>query len=490
MNKPAAIIDIGSNSVRLVILSGISRSPEELYSEQLYPHLGKQIARTGRLDSGGVTMCLEGLSRFVRLCNLMEVTERIVVATAAIREATDGARFVAMAKERCGLDVRVISGEDEGRLSAMGVIAGIPDASGIVGDLGGGSLELAVVRNGTVGQHVSLPLGPFRLMREGTIQDHRAAIVKSIDLQLADVDWLGKEGRNNFYAVGGNWRAIAKAQMKRDRCPLPMVHQHMLPASSGIEVADYISTLSPSGLERVGVQKKRAKLVPYAALVMERVLRVTRPNTLVFSGFGLREGLVYDRLSPQQRAEDPLVATCERLAKDVAYGQAVHRWCAGLELPGSPRESVRLATCLLSTMQAGEDPGQRGRNAYDRILHLQTGGLDHQGRAFLALVMYYRFYRAKDEPADDILRRSEAVLTTVLMRDARRLGEVLNFASGFSANVAGVLSASSLAPDNGRLMLRVSAEDGSLLTQDLTRDLEQLAKDLRLKSTPAQSMKP
>ena len=318
--RPVAIIDIGSNSVRLVIFSRLARVPPELHTEQIYPHLGREIGKTGRLDAAGRQLCLDGLRRYATLCRSYGVEEKIVVATAAVREASDGPAFVDAIRQATGLDVAILGGAEEGRLSALGVLSGIPHADGMVGDIGGGSLELALVEKGHVGERTTLPLGPFRLQRQG---DHRARhdeLVRFVDGQLASVPWLAEAKGRSFYAVGGNWRAIAKAQIKRDQHPLDIVHQHALSLRESLEFTGFLSTLSQQSLERFAVAKKRARLVPYAALALERVLRAVKPQSLVFSGYGLREGIAFDRLNAADRALDPLFESCRAVVSNPIPG--------------------------------------------------------------------------------------------------------------------------------------------------------------------------
>jgi exopolyphosphatase/guanosine-5'-triphosphate,3'-diphosphate pyrophosphatase len=477
-----AIIDIGSNSVRLIVLDGLSRSPVQEFSEQMYPHLGSRIARTGKLDPDGVETCLAGLQRYAMLCGAMGVNRKIVVATAAVREAIDGQEFIDKVRKRTGLDVKVVSGDEEGRLSALGVIAGIPSANGLVGDLGGGSLELALVSNGKVGERTTLPLGPFRLQRGGRYVTDRDKLVSQIDDHLSSVSWLGRARGSTFYPVGGNWRACAKVQMRREQYPIDLVHQHEMGVREGIELCALLSNLPPSSLTGFSVPKKRIELVPSAALVLERTLRMVKPKAMVFSGFGLREGLVYDCLSESEKARDPLIAACEAQG-DRLYGKQVFAWTT----PFFPSETaqqtrLRMAASLLSESGASENPAYRAKSAYDTAFGLSCGGLTHSERACLAYALYRR-WDGSDETRDGkaILKTVDALASPSALRHADHVAAVLSFAGSVSAGVPSLLAGLEIRAGKERVGLHAIGDAKGLLTQPLMKRFEALARNLHLK---------
>ena len=159
-----AVIDIGSNSLRLVVYDAPRRAAHTLLNEKVMCGLGRGLERTGRLNPEGVVQAKANLQRFVALARAAGAARIDVLATAAVRDAEDGADFVNDVEKRLSIRVRVLPGAEEGRLSALGVLAGIPDAAGVVGDLGGGSIELAAIGNGRVGSVATLPIGPLRLI--------------------------------------------------------------------------------------------------------------------------------------------------------------------------------------------------------------------------------------------------------------------------------------------------------------------------------------
>ena len=481
-NGPCAIIDIGSNSVRLVIFRALSRVPAEMLTEQIYPHLGRDIARTGRLDPVGKRLCIDGLRRYAMLCEAYGVADRIVVATAAIREASDGAGFVAAIRAATGLEVEVLSGVEEGRLSALGVLSGIPHADGIVGDIGGGSLELACVSGGSVGERTTLPLGPFRLQRAGDSRSRRDELIRLIDSKLQTVPWVDQARGKSFYAVGGNWRAIAKAQIRRDQHPLDIVHQHELPLRESLEIAGFLSTLSQASLERFSVSRKRTKLVPYAALVMERVLRAARPRSLVFSGFGLREGIVFDRLANREKQLDPLLEACRLACEDSDMGEALSSWTDRLfedERQGEAR--LRHAVCLLADSGRGDNPVHRAQSAYERAMYLRGGDLDHEARAFMAYALYVRYGGSPDsKPGKSAAETVSRLATAAALRHAFRLGKILAFAEGLCGGSAVLLRHFALQITDTRIMLDQKLAANPLMSEPMLASFQSLAKDLHL----------
>src|SRR3954469_7698158 len=299
-----AVIDIGSNSIRLVVYDGLHRSPVPLFNEKIMCGLGRAVEKTGRLNPDGVSLAIENIARFARLIDGMDVAQVEVLATAAVRDASDGAAFVAAIEHRTGLTVRTIAGEEEARLSAMGVLSGTPGADGLVGDLGGGSLELVGLDRGVIGPQVTMPLGPLRLIE--SCGGKLPAAARVIDQHLEALPWLSGHKGRPFYPVGGSWRALAKLHMEQVRHPLHIIHHYTV---EGAQLRDFVGVIarqSRSSLDKMsGVSRRRSDTLPFAALALERLLRHVEPSVVVFSAHGLREGLLFDMLSPEEQREDP-----------------------------------------------------------------------------------------------------------------------------------------------------------------------------------------
>src|ERR1700730_16017123 len=277
-----AVIDIGSNSLRLVIYDGISRAALALFNEKVLCGLGRGLGKTGRLNADAIAPALANLERFVALARAIGVARLDIIATAAVRDASDGREFVAEATRRCGAGVTILDGAAEGRLSALGVVAGIPHADGVVGDLGGGSVELVPVDSGRVGEGATLPLGPLRLAE---FADDDRKLRDVVDKHIASVTWLRRYRGRGFYLVGGAWRALARIHMEQTNYPLHIIQHYTVPRSEPQQIFQFIGRLSRKSLEKMGaVSKRRLESVPLAALVLSRLTQIIEPDRLIFSG--------------------------------------------------------------------------------------------------------------------------------------------------------------------------------------------------------------
>jgi len=427
---PVAVIDVGSNSIRLVVYERLSRAPAVLHNEKVTCGLGRRLARTGRLDPAGVACALANLPRFLALCRGLDVACLEMFATAAVREAADGGDFAAEVGKRLGVDLRVLSADQEARLSALGVIAGNPGADGFMGDLGGGSLELVAMKAGEPGAAATLPLGPLQLIEvSGNDVEEAARIVKR---RFEAPDWLAAAKGGTFYAVGGAWRALAKFHMARTNYPVPVIHNYELEAREARELAGAAARLDPEG-KVAGVTRARLRMLPFAALLMKRVLAEAEPARVVFSAFGLREGQLYDLLPAARRREDPLIAACRDLARRESAlgldGEALFGWTAPL-FSGEADEDkrLRLAACLLYDIARRDHPDVRAAQAFARALFIPAVGIDHHARMFLALALFARY---KGDIQSPLTRAVRGLATggererAVLLGRALRLGHTV-----------------------------------------------------------------
>jgi exopolyphosphatase/guanosine-5'-triphosphate,3'-diphosphate pyrophosphatase len=466
-----AVIDIGSNSVRLVVFDRLSRAPIPLFNEKVFAALGKTVGETGKLNPIGVEQTFSTLTRFSLLLKAMNVGSCHVVATAAVRDAKDGPDFLQEVRARSELDVTIISGEEEGRLSAEGVLSGIPDADGLMGDMGGGSVELVRVDKGVVGRRTTMPYGPFRLMALGGSRGSQVALIES---KLAELPWLSEVKGATVYAVGGIWRAFAKVHMEHIGHPLHIIHHYAIPASEAIEFAQLLSRQSRASLEGSDIARRRVEALPYAAMFMECLLERTRPAKLVFSAYGLREGILHDMLAPETRALDPLLAACDDFAGRVGrFGdpELLIAWVRGLGEVFSTHARLATAVCLLSDIGWLEHPDYRSEQAYLKALRTPLGGLDHMGRAFIALALHTRYGGRMDDPA---VYAAHALLTEDEAADSVTLGLALRLAYTLCGGALSLLDAATLTRDGNRLILHIVPEFADLNVDLVERRLEAL----------------
>ncbi len=472
-----AVVDIGSNSLRLVIYDGIRRSPVTLFNEKVMCGLGRGLERTGRLDPDGVELARANLQRFVALARSLGAGRLDVLATAAVRDASDGRAFVSEIQRRHRLKVQVLGGPEEGRLSAYGVLAGIPEASGIVGDLGGGSVELVPVAGGQVGAAATLPLGPLRLADYA--EDDRK-LRDAIDKQLGLVPWLGSRVDGGaFYAVGGAWRALARIHMEQTHYPLHIIQHYTLPRSEAEDFLDIIARQSRKSLEKITtVSRKRLDVVPIAARVLQRLLRRTAPKQLVFSAYGLREGHLFSLLRGEAQREDPLLAACADLAltnrRFGADGDEVFVWTGALFAGESAeRRRLRHAAALLGDLAWHEHPDYRADQALHTVLYMPVAGLDHAERAWLAAAIYVRY--GGNEFNYEVL---QALLDEEALEAARLAGLALRLAFTLSGGVAGLLGRSKLALDGNTLALTLGGDSAKRYGESVQRRLDSLGRAL------------
>ena len=477
-NGRVGVVDIGSNSIRLVVYEGVSRHPIPIFNEKVLCGLGRGLSQTGRLDPAGRTLALHNLCRFAELAAGMALDRIHVLATAAVREAEDGAEFAQQVRDRCGFAVSVISGEEEARLSAQGVLSGIPDATGVVGDLGGGSLELVAVADGRIERQATLPLGPLRLMgQKGARRAARAAVRRAI----AAVPWLSEHAGQSFYAVGGAWRSLARMHMAQEDYPLHIIQQYAVPAEELGSLAAAVARERPQTLERAaGVSKRRIESLPYASIVLDEVIAAFQPAQVVFSAYGLREGLLFDALEPAERALDPLLSICEDLACRIdRFGpvDTIVGWTSSLaDLLDPERDRWRQAACLLSDIGWAEHPDYRAEHAYLRVVRLPIAGLCHEGRVFTAASVAAR-YGASLAKAD---LPALSLLTSEDIDRASVIGAALRLAHTVTGGAALPLGQTRLQIAERTVTLAVNEAVSDLLGDVVNRRLDSLAKALAM----------
>lgn len=457
-----------------------------MFNEKVLAGLGRDLSKTGRLSVEGVKAARAALRRFRAVLEGAGVTHVFAVATAAVRESGDGAAFIAQVRAETGLKVRVLSGEEEARFSALGVLAGQPSAEGVVADLGGSSLELIRVKRGEPGgKGISLPLGPLALGAPGALD--MAAVMRACDAQLRPV--AGRFSAPCIYAVGGAWRNLALLHMQLHHYPLRIVHQYELSAREALETANLVAHQSRHSLDRVeGLSRKRLETLPYAAVVLERLVHELGVQRISTSAYGLREGLIFEAMPAALRALDPLVEGCAalgaRLGVAERLGPALERWLAPfwsrLEPVFAPtRDPVLMAAaCRLADMGARLHPDHRADLVFDQVLRAPIAGQNHVERAFLAMALFAR-HTARDRPEDP--SAVHRVLDPDLVRRARALGAAIRLGCDLSGRSPGLLAVSALTLDKGAAVLTAPRGSADLLVGDQTaKRLAQLATMLEL----------
>jgi exopolyphosphatase/guanosine-5'-triphosphate,3'-diphosphate pyrophosphatase len=479
---PVAVIDIGSNSVRLVVYEGVTRSPTPLFNEKTLAGLGREVQTKGLLPSDAVEKALAALKRFRALCDTMRVQKLWVVATAACRDARNGKDFIAAAEQLCRTKIDVISGQREAELTALGVVSGFHKPDGIVGDLGGGSLELVDVHGARIKPGTTLPLGGLALEdRAGHSLKRAEKIVKD----AFDSVKLLKAGKGrSFYAVGGTWRALGHLHMAQTGYPLHVMHGYVIRAKEALEFARLVRRVNPESLSQIEVvNAARRELLPYAALVLEHIVRTAEPRDVVFSALGVREGLLYSLLTADERRKDALLASAQELnllrSRSPQHGEELVDWTdafmatSGID-ENAEEKRLRHAACLLADIGWRAHPDYRGEQSLNVIAHAGFVAIDHPGRAYIALAIFFRHMGLLHD--EELSPRIRELASTRTLDRARVLGAALRVAYMVSASQPGVLPRAPLKVERHRLVLRLEGDSAALAGDRVSSRLKHLAR--------------
>jgi len=426
------VIDVGSNSVRMVVFDGAARSPAYFFNEKVLCGLGRDLAQTNRLHPEGRARALAAIKRFALLSADMKLTSLTMVATAAVREAEDGIEFKTEVEAATGIEMLIIPGTEEARLSAQGVLLGWPGARGLVCDIGGSSMELAEIGDATVGRRVSSPLGPFRLQQvPGGKKGLRLHITETLK-KLRDE--VGADHKA-LYLVGGSWRALARLDMERRGYPLTVLHEYEMTPKSIRKTIDWLETQDLKKLrDKTGISPERIVLVPLATVVLRQMLTVFRPREIYISSYGIREGILYEQMPEELRARDPLIEACRHLENSSAripgFGRRMFEFLMPL-YKNVPDERLRLvkAACLLHDVNWRAHPDYRSESCFDTATRANLGGLDHKGRVYLGLALMNRY---KSPGADSRLTPLLKLLDEEEIRHAIMIGRAMRFGAMFS----------------------------------------------------------
>lgn len=479
--RPISVIDIGSNSIRLVVYEGLVRSPTVLFNEKMLAGLGRGIVSTGKLDPEAVTRSMAEFRRFRSLSEQAGAERMFVVATAAAREAINGPDFIARAEEVLKTEIRVLSGREEAYYSGLGVISGFRAVDGISGDLGGGSLELVDIKGDIRDVGVTLPLGGLRLQDMAKSSLERATRIARQEMARAEV-LKGGQGRS-FYAVGGTWRNLARLHMEMTNYPLGVMHHYEI----GIEsAAGFLRQVAKGDLEKTkgieGISKNRRSLLPYGAIVLQELIAAMKPSKIIVSAVGVREGFLYSLLDATVQKADPLISAAEELARlrsrSTAHAHELAAWTgetfAAFGVDETEDEArYRQAACLLADIGWRAHPEYRGKQSLNIIAHASFIGVDHPGRAFLALTNLFRHEGLFDDSAAEL----KSLATPRYLERARLLAASMRVVYILSAAMPGVIPRLKWQrQDNGALALVLPPELAGLYGERPVGRLAQLAK--------------
>ncbi|NQY60950.1 Ppx/GppA family phosphatase [Cognatishimia sp.] len=434
--KRVGVVDVGSNSVRLVVFDGAARSPAYFFNEKIMCALGAGLSDTGRLNPEGRARALSAIARFQEIAAQICNGPLTAVATAAVREAEDGPEFCAEVLEKTGLEIHVIDGKEEARLSAQGVLLGWPGSYGLVCDIGGSSMELAEINDGEVGERVTSKLGPLKLQDiEGGAEGRQAYIQKTLDKLYVKMG----DQENRLFLVGGSWRAIARVDMERRAYPLNVLHEYRMTAEDVAATAGFIAENDLEELrQRCGLSAQRMALVPFAIEVLIGLLDRFTPYDIAISSYGIREGMLYEQMPDELRRRDPLIEACRHAeSKDArlpGFGRTLYDFVKPLFKDGSKdRKRLVKAACLLHDVSWRAHPDYRAETCFDNATRANLGGLKHSERVFLGLALLHRYRNKREgtrfEELYDLLNDEDQKQAEILGK-AMRFGAMLWMQAG------------------------------------------------------------
>jgi exopolyphosphatase/guanosine-5'-triphosphate,3'-diphosphate pyrophosphatase len=490
--EPVAIVDIGSNSVRLVAYEALTRALTPTFNEKVLCGLGRGVATTGLLPDDSVAKALAALQRFRVLCRTMEISDIRPVATAAVRDAANGAQFLELAERAIGCPITRLSGPREAQLAALGVLSSIHKPDGVVGDLGGGSLELTDLKDGKLSRGVTLPLGGLSLLELSERSPKKAA--KIARDALAKVEALDNLAGRTFYAVGGTWRSLARLHMGQRQYPMRVMHNYVIPTRDALEFAKLVERIEIEALTSIeSVSSARRPLLAYGAAVLEEIIRRAEPKEIIISALGVREGLLFESLAPAEQAQDPLITAARQFnllrSRAPAHAEDLFDWTSqflgATHLEETAEETrLRHAACLLSDIAWRAHPDYRGEQSYDLVANAAFVGLDHPSRAYLALAASYRHVSNDQE----VSPHARSLVSARQLDRARILGAAMRVAYIVSAAMPGVLPRAPMVVEKGRIILTLPSDLAPLNGDRLQTRLRQFARlvggDPEVRTTP------
>ena len=477
--RHVAVVDVGSNSVRLVVYDSLSRAPFPRFNEKSLCGLGAGLDETGKLSQEAMSATLRAMRRYVAIARAMDVERIDVIATEAIRRAANGGEMIAALAEESGLEPRILSGSEEARFAALGVIAGFYRPRGLIGDMGGGSLEVAEVVDDRVGERsVSLPLGALPVT--ALLAQHGRAAKEHVDAIIGD-RLPPPLTEPVFYPIGGGWRALARVHMALVDAPVKVTHGYELDAKEARTFAKKVWRMSKSDVAALpDVPSRRISTLPAAALVLDRVLRKLKPERIVFSALGLREGWLYDQLPTDDRYLDALVEGAQAFGmprtRVPAFAPALVRWTDTL-FPGETHveKRLRVAACVLSDIAWIDHQSIRASRSFHRVVGLPFVGLTHAERLFLGVTLHQRYDGAADDP---VLQPALAMLSSAQLRQAKIMGRTMLLGYRFSGSVPEILALARLRIEADLVRLEVD-ERANVPDSDAVRvRMKQLAKTI------------
>jgi exopolyphosphatase/guanosine-5'-triphosphate,3'-diphosphate pyrophosphatase len=477
--EKTAVIDVGSNSVRLVVYYGAKRAPLQFFNEKVVCGLGRGLAQSGILHPEGRVRALNAIRRFAGIARRMDIKHIHTVATAAVRDATDGPGFCDDVLLETNLKLRVVTGKEEAALSAQGVFYSRSDAEGLVCDMGGSSMELASIADGEVLLSGTSSLGPLQLQNfAGDGEDLQNYIKAEISFLLEKT-----EPQETLYMIGGTIRSIANLDIALKAYPLAVMNEYSLPYADMQELLRWISKVDLEVIAASGaISSDRLDYVKLVAQVLLELLNRVKPKQVVFSSFGIREGVLYEQMPPRIQKRDPLIEACQFFEEDNArfkdFGTTLYAWLLPIfSSETDDRKRIIWAACLLHDVTWAAHPSYRAEVSFDYATRSNIAGLDHQERVFLAVALIYRY---QNKPNMDKLDELNSLLSDGDQAKAESLGRAMRL--GAMLGGPDIAHMGQIRTKGEVLELVLDTESTGLIGEVAGRRLQSLAKSLGKKA--------
>lgn len=432
-----AVIDLGSNSGRVVVLDVDDHGSIEILADGRSPlRLARDVAPTGRLSDEAIDRALAALHDFEAIASGNGAARTIAVATEAIREAANGEQVLARIRAETGIEVRVINGAEEARLGFLGALYSLPVEHGVVTDIGGGSVELTRFRDRRLEQSFSFPVGALKMSDRYLVSDPPAAgeleaLAGAVRRALQEQHVPPLAGDERLIGTGGTIRNLAKIDRAGRSYPIPRLDGYALGRK---RVQELLELLSRRRLARrqvmAGLNADRADSIVGGAVVAVTTMEALGADEVIVSGRGLREGLAFDTTgahlpSPQSVRRTSIDALASRFAswdrgRAERRSAIAARLLLALEPAAGPSQEERLDQAA-TVLDVGRsiDFYRRHEHTADILVASDLAGFTHRKLAWLAAIvrqagdedMSLRLYRPLLGPDDaEPLARAGAIL--------------------------------------------------------------------------------
>ena len=463
------------------MFDGRAELPVSIFNESVVCALGKGLGETGLLNPNGIKLAMRALKRFIKLVRELQIQNFVMLATAAVRDAVDGERFVERVKNKFGYSVQILSGAQEAELSAMGVISSFPKAYGLFADLGGGSLDIITRKDSSFCHNATFPLGHIRVA-EDSQYDYKKAI-KIIEKQLKKCQWLLKLKGGTLHAIGGSWRAIALLYIEQTKYPLHVLDNFTMNNSDASAFTKLLGQSSLKSFEKMErIEGSREQTMQYAAIVLNQLIKVTRPKEIIFSGYGLREGQFFKMLENSSNEIDPLINACNgfalRSGRFSINGVEIASWMFPIFAKETDNyHRLCKAAALLSDIGWTEHPDYRAIHSFTRVLRFPIPGITHKQRVMLAIAILIRY---KGNLSQYEVKTVKGLISQKDQNRSQIMGLALRFAHLISGGVPGILPKTKLRIDDKLIQLIVENDSKSLISLSVKKLFLNLSNELKL----------